>query len=69
MAHSTLPVLPHPQFPQVVPEQTLSLCCYESPESVWGACDGQPCLEIARVHDVAREMDYCARHWREVSRG
>jgi hypothetical protein len=80
MAHSTLPVLTHPHFPQVFAaalnsqvnravQPALSLCCYVSPESSWGACDSIECREVAVVHDVATEMDYCARHYRGVSRG
>jgi hypothetical protein len=84
MAQRTLPVLTHPAFPQVlaaalgqevnqvaafpVPTQ-LSVCCYESPESSWGAADAIACRRVAVVHDVATEMDYCALHYREVRRG
>jgi hypothetical protein len=85
MAHSTLPVLTHPSFPQVfaaaisaevnrvcfpVPTQPqLSICCFTSPESSWGACDSIECRDVATVHDVATELDYCARHFRAVRRG
>jgi hypothetical protein len=78
MAHSTLPSLTHPSFPQVFEAATaqlvdrltvpqISICCYESPESRWGACDGGiPCNQPAVVVDVATELEYCARHARKV---
>jgi hypothetical protein len=85
MSAKTLPVLTHPAFPQVFaqalsaevnrvafpapPQIQLSTCCYESPESRWGACDGQVCLQPATVHDVATEQDFCFRHWKEARRG
>ena len=83
MAHSTLPVLAHPAFPQVLsqaiaqevtrvaqPHLALSVCCYESPETVWGACDGgYPCGKLAVVIDVSTGFGYCAEHDREVRRG
>lgn len=84
MAHPTLPVLSHPNFPQVFAEAmdqrvtrsappvqlSLSICCYEEPESRWGACDGgYPCTETATVTDISTDMDYCFAHWKQVSRG
>jgi hypothetical protein len=85
MAQRTLPVLTHPAFPQVFaaaisqevnrvafpvpPQIQLSTCCYESPESSWGAADAIACRRVAVVYDVATEMDYCALHYREVRRG
>jgi len=78
MSTRTLPSLSHPAFPQVfraaiAQEVTrvstqLSLCCYESPAE--GLCGGgYPCNEIAVVHDVATELDYCWRHYQGVRRG
>jgi hypothetical protein len=83
VAAKTIPVLTHPSFPQVFKaaisslvtpptfpsNPTSSVCCYEYPETTWGACDGQPCRRVAVVHDVATEMDYCALHYREVPNG
>jgi hypothetical protein len=80
MAHSTLPVFSHPQFPQVTGalfasevrrvERSLSLCAWQSPESSRGACDGGfPCQETAIVTNLADENEYCLSHFREVERG
>jgi hypothetical protein len=73
MAHSTLPSLTHSEFPQVFTQaidqlvSSISICCYESPESSYGACDGGiPCRERATVVDVSTELEYCARHARKV---
>jgi hypothetical protein len=85
MAAKTLPVLTHPSFPQVFaaaisarvnricfpnqPQTHLSVCCYESPESSWGAADAIACNQTAMVHDVATEQDYCFAHYKAVRRG
>lgn len=80
MAHSSLPVFFHPQFPQVFDralmfevrrvEKLLGLCCWESPESSRGACDGGfPCQEQATVHHLESDNEFCLSHFREVSRG
>jgi hypothetical protein len=80
MAQRSLAVLTHPSFPQVFAQALnqevtrvapqLSVCCYESPESYWGACDGGiRCTRTATIHDVATEQDYCFAHYREVRRG
>ncbi len=74
MASRTLPVLTHPNFPQVFDqavtaemlrvEYALDLCIWESPESSYGACDGGfQCTQPAEVEG------YCARHYRQVQRG
>ena len=42
---------------------------YESPESKYGACDGVPCGAKATVYDTQTGLEYCAKHFREVSRG
>jgi hypothetical protein len=82
MAHSTLPSLTHPSFPQVLNaalnvevlriaaqvRPQLSICCYQSPETSWGACDGQPCHRLAVIHDVASDLDYCFEHYQRVNR-
>jgi hypothetical protein len=78
MAHSTLPVFSHPHFPQVfnrtidqavrrlLARPQLGVCCYESPETLPGACDGQPCYRAAIVHDLATDQEFCARHFAAV---
>jgi hypothetical protein len=79
-AHSTLPVLSHPSFPQVLfdalafelrrIEKTLGLCAWQSPESSRGACDGGfPCQEPATVHHLSTDQPYCLSHFREVELG
>lgn len=85
MAQTNLPVLSHAGFPQllhlligaeierverILAQAELSPCCYESPESSRGACDGgEPCREKATVHDLASDEEYCLSHFREVERG
>lgn len=79
MAHPNLPAFPLGSFPQSIVEQEImrvnrilarvyaqnqpELCCWESPESHVGACDGGfPCNEIAT------EDGYCKQHYLEVNR-
>jgi hypothetical protein len=81
VAHSTLSVLAHSQFPQVFEsaidqmvtrisaKPQLGICCYETPESRWGACDGEPCRSLAVVHDLGTDLEFCVRHFFEVNRG
>lgn len=74
MAHATLarptPSISTALFSGRIPSQPqVSLCCHVSPESSWGAGDALECNQPAVVHHVATEMDYCARHWKEVGRG
>lgn len=53
---------------QAVATATLPGCCYQTPESSWGACDGGfPCYRPATVHHLASEQDYCARHYYTVA--
>jgi hypothetical protein len=47
----------------------LDSCQYEHPETVSGACNGLPCGATATVFNLADEREYCAGHFREVSRG
>ena len=79
MAPATLAVLTHPEFPQVfsalidreilyvnriVDESHLFPCCYESPESAKGLCDGgEPCVQPGVVHDLVSQQPYCALHF------
>jgi hypothetical protein len=45
----------------------LPACCWESPESSWGACDGGfPCYEPATVHELATGLEYCLEHFEEA---
>jgi hypothetical protein len=80
MAHPTLPVLSHPDFPQVfaaamdtqlrAPSIQLSRCEYESPESRPGLCDGgEQCTQTATIYDCASERELCFRHYLRGSRG
>jgi len=49
-----------PLFPIVAEPQ----CSWCSPESTPGACDGgQPCQEIATVHDLEDDQAFCRRHF------
>lgn len=74
MAHSTLPVLPHPRFPQFpydgsfidrllhLAEVAVSseICAGESLESSRGASDGgEPCRKKATVHDPRSGRSFC----------
>lgn len=54
---------------RILAKPVLGTCDYQTPETSWGACDGQPCLESATVHDLATDREYCVGHFREVSRG
>ncbi|HEY1800066.1 MAG TPA: hypothetical protein VGG46_03945 [Terriglobales bacterium] len=47
----------------------LGSCQYEYPETVSGACNGELCAARATVFDLSEEMEYCGKHFREVSRG
>jgi hypothetical protein len=83
MAGRTVAPLPLPTFPQsifdiewtgrlidqAVAGSPLTTCSYESAESTYGACDGVPCRAKATVYDTQTEQEYCAKHFREVSRG
>jgi len=83
MAAQNLTTLTRSEFPQVlaqalnqevtrvnrVVEAHLSICCYVSAESRWRACDAVECRQIATIHDIATEQEYCAAHYRDVQRG
>jgi hypothetical protein len=43
-------------------------CEWESPESSYGACDGQVCLSVATVYCRDSHREYCNRHFKQVSR-
>lgn len=47
----------------------LDRCSYEAPESRYAAGDAVPCLALGTVHDLARETEYCVRHFVAVNRG
>jgi hypothetical protein len=83
MAHSTLAVFPVSHFPQSIFDISrivrlideaaggalFTFCSHESAKSTYGACDGVPCPAKATVYDTQTEQEYCAKHFREVSRG
>jgi hypothetical protein len=84
MSVSTLPVLTHPQFPQVLTRAlnqevtrvtshpALSLCCHETVVEDGGTGEFNqafPCVQPATIHDLATEQDYCFEHFRAVRRG
>jgi len=60
MAQSTIARLEVPFLPA---QPQLSLCCWDDPETDFS------CQQPAVIHDVATELDYCARHYRAVRRG
>jgi hypothetical protein len=81
VAHPTLTVLSLPECSQVLGDRALarsdqilaraklSPCCHEYPESSYGASDGGfPCYELATVHHLASELEYCEEHFEEVCR-
>jgi hypothetical protein len=52
---------------QIKLDRQLPNCSYESPESAWGACDGgEVCSEVATVHHLASDMQFCMTHFQEV---
>jgi hypothetical protein len=84
MPATNVPQLPHSGFPQVkiqlcplmaemVDEAfnrpiPVSTCCYESPESTPGSCDGgYPCGDPTT--SVIDGQAFCTAHGRTVSRG
>jgi hypothetical protein len=82
VAAQNLSVFSSPDFPQVLrsaidravtrvlgvaDRAQLSCCSYESPESIYGACDSLPCCDLATVHHLQSERDFCAKHFRQVS--
>jgi hypothetical protein len=85
MGSSTLALLSDSEFPQGLTRQLsrldrmvtlaianaeLSSCCFESPESSFGRCDGGfACSEKATVHHLASGLEYCGGHFAGVDRG
>jgi hypothetical protein len=85
MAHSSLPVFSHPDFPQVLSAaieqfverigvaptgQLFPQCDYSSPVACSTDCHSQSCSDRATVHHLPTELDLCARHYRKlVGRG
>ncbi|MGH9505257.1 MAG: hypothetical protein ACRD20_20580 [Terriglobales bacterium] len=73
MSSHTLPVLAHPEFPHVFQSaidryverislaQDLGTCWFEDEH-----CD---CHQLATVHLLGSDFNYCARHFAEVTRG
>jgi hypothetical protein len=72
MAAETLPVLSHPSFPQVFTAAmdwetsrilaAIRLHCCDFEDEY---CD---CRDLATVHHLASEQDFCLRHFEAVSR-
>lgn len=54
---------------RILAKPFLGMCDYESPESSWGTGDGISCNQTATVHDLASDLEFCAKHFRVVSRG
>jgi hypothetical protein len=83
VAHSTLAVFPVSHVPQSIFDTNrpvrlidqavggalFTTCSHESAESTYGVYDGVPCMAKATVYDTQTEQEYCAKHFREVSRG
>jgi hypothetical protein len=83
MAGRTVPPLPLPSFPQSIFDierrgdpidqapvgSLLTACSYESAASTYGECDGLPCTAKAAAYKAQTEQEYCAKHFRGVSRG
>jgi len=76
MAQSTLPVLSHPDFPQVAHslltqevrrvETVLGSCCHEETVGSGENIKGWSCREIATVSDLETGCGYCLRHFDAV---
>lgn len=44
--------------------QIFNRCSWSTPESSPGACDGgEPCCEVAAVHDLEADQGFCLRHY------
>lgn len=43
-------------------------CQFETQESVWGACDGQVCLQPATVFDLFGDRELCQFHFQKGAR-
>ena len=83
MAHSTLSVLAHPRFPQQfeaafqqfvtrIRREVLGSCCHEirvSHGSTGEFDESFPCRNLATVHHLDSDQEYCAKHFLEGSRG
>jgi hypothetical protein len=70
MAVATLPVLSHPDFPQVftsaiaqLVEQAEMVRCYFSDEHT------PTCKRLATVHYLPNGQEFCSDHFKVVSRG
>jgi hypothetical protein len=73
MAHSTLPVLAHPDFPRVFSRAIDQMVTRAFVQPELHSCDYEDafcdCREAAVVHDLATEFEYCVRHFLAVNRG
>jgi len=79
MAHATLPVISHPEFPQVFDGvldrliQAADRACAGASKPALDTCqfedEGWPCYHPAVVHHLASEQEFCRFHFRKVCRG
>ena len=60
MAANTLPVLPSPEFPQALAESQLTTCWFEDEHS--------DCRQLATVHLLDSDYEYCEAHFQAVQR-
>jgi hypothetical protein len=72
MAQVSLPVLAHPAFPQVFAAATHEFARSISTQPPLGLCDYSTefgdCQQIATVHHLQLEQQFCAGHFRKVVR-
>jgi hypothetical protein len=80
MAHSTLPVLTHPSFPQVLDqaltqeirrlvEKPVLSTCSRTFETFHGSGNFISCPNKATIHDLGTDQEFCFPCWQEVGRG
>lgn len=73
MAHATLPSLPAHSFPQVLSSSLDQMVERMLARPQLGSCDYsddfEDCFADATVHVLGTDHEYCARHFRAVSRG
>lgn len=73
MAASDLTVLRSPDFPQVLKDAIDRAVSRIADRPELGRCDFEDeffdCRKPATVHNLIDDMEYCARHFREVLRG
>jgi hypothetical protein len=55
-------------FDSYFPAPILRPCQFETTESVYGACDGQICLQPGTVFSLASDLELCTRHFNGETR-